>query len=78
LEKALHPSQELMQKIGAIVVHALEWISPGGMTLDQQQVHVLLNDPEVRRWLLDMGPLVPLPRTPPLGIAEEPGAKGTP
>ena len=62
-EAALHPSKELMQKIGSIVVHAWELTSPGGQSLDQHDLHGEL-DQEVRQWVLDLGDLVPKVRTP--------------
>jgi len=63
-EAALKPEKGLLAKLGSIAVHAYEMMSPGGQSLDQHELVVRLNDPEVRKWLKDMGEMVPLPRTP--------------
>ena len=54
----------LQCKLGSIVVHAEEMLSPKGHAFDKVALTTLLNDPEVRLWLMEMQKesLVPVKR----------------
>ena len=52
----------LLSKLGSIVVHADEFLSPGGHAFDKEALLQLIRDPEVQEWLKEMGPLVPVKR----------------
>lgn len=56
------PSMTLLCKLGSIIVHVDEFLSPDGHHLDLGEVKVLIADPDVQQWLKDMGPLVPKKR----------------
>ena len=60
----LRPLPTLLCKLGSIVVHAEEFLSPRGHPVDKAALDDLLKDPEVRAWLDDMGreALVPVKR----------------
>lgn len=45
------PKLSLLVKLGSIVVHAEEFMSPGGHEFDRFALESLLRDPEVVRWL---------------------------
>ena len=57
----LSPSATLLCKLGSIVVHADELLSPAGHEFDRTVILSLLADPEVAQWLLDMNALAMLP-----------------
>lgn len=59
----LKPSAALLCKLGSIVVHADEYLSPGGHAFDERAIAALLADVEVRRWVNAMGALLPQKRT---------------
>lgn len=48
------PGAALLCKLGSIVVHAEEAVSPMGHPLDVLVLKGLLNDPDVKRWLGEM------------------------
>lgn len=58
-------SPALLAKIGSIVGHAEEMMSPGGHHFDRIAMDALCSDPEVQAWLTDMRELamVPQPRS---------------
>lgn len=55
------PTPALLSKVGSIVRHAEEFLSPGGHHLDAEAVKTLLADPEVVDWLAAMDDLALLP-----------------
>lgn len=61
----LSPSPALLCKLGSIIVHADELVSPLGHEFDKEALKALLSDPDVSEWLKGMGEmaLVPLKRT---------------
>ena len=59
---ALKPDIALLSKIGSIVVHADELLSPKGHVYDKTVFQQLLNDPDVQMWIKQMGPLLPQKR----------------
>ena len=54
-------STGLLVKLGSIVVHTEEYLSPNGHELDQVAITSLLADPEVVNWLKAMRRLSLLP-----------------
>jgi len=62
MDKALKPSPALLAKIGSIVVHVQEGLSPTGHHFDLQGMKPLLADPEVVEWIEAMGVLLPKKR----------------
>ena len=58
----LKPSIQLLCKIGSVVVHAQEFLSPKGHHLDLAALRTLFEDKEVQQWIKDMGPLLPVKR----------------
>ena len=58
-KQAMNPSVQLLVKIGSIVVHADETLSPDGRNLDREVTIGLINDPDVQEWIAAMGVLLP-------------------
>lgn len=58
----LKPELSLLIKIGSAVVHAKELCSPKGHPFDKAALDSILSDPEVIKWIKDMGPFLPLER----------------
>jgi vacuolar-type H+-ATPase subunit C/Vma6 len=50
----LDPPVSLLCKLASIAVHADEYLSPHGHTLDADALKTLLADPEVTGWLEQM------------------------
>jgi hypothetical protein len=59
---ALRPKPALLAKVGAIVVHADELLSPGGHAFDRAALRSLLDDPDVGQWLQEMRRMALVPR----------------
>lgn len=57
----LAPSAELLVKLGSLIVHADEAMTPGGHSFDVEAFRGLLQDPEVVAWLEAMQALALLP-----------------
>lgn len=57
----IHPSASLLCKLGSIIVHMEEMLSPGGHGFDRLAAANLLKDPEVLEWLNDMRTAALLP-----------------
>ena len=57
----LNPSVALLIKLGSIIVHQEELLSPGGHTFDQHALDTVRNDPEVVEWLDTMTKMAFLP-----------------
>ena len=51
----------ILVKLGSIVVHVEEMLSPDGHDFDRQAILSGLSDPEVREWLAAMDALALLP-----------------
>ena len=62
MSDALKPSAALLSKLGSIVAHAEELLSPKGHPVDRNALQTLVDDQEVRTWIKQMGPLLPLKR----------------
>ena len=58
----LHPTLSLLVKLASIVGHVDEAMSLNGNVEDWSVLEILLKDEEVRRWLREMGPFVPVKR----------------
>lgn len=52
----------LLSRLGSIIVHFDEYCSDDGREIDKIEAMNLLDDSEVKKWLKDMGPLVPAKR----------------
>lgn len=63
-DNPLTPSMALLCKIGSILTHVEESMSPGAHDFDLIAMKSALNDPEVQRWLGEMGSraLIPVKR----------------
>ena len=61
----LKPNPALLCKLGSVIVHADEFLSPGGHHLDETAFRMALADPDVQGWLAQMRAMamVPLKRT---------------
>lgn len=61
----LKPSAQLLCKLGSIIVHADEFLSPFGHDFDRHALLSSLQDDDVQDWLIAMHDLalVPLKRT---------------
>jgi len=57
----LEPSARLLCKLGSIIVHADEFVSPRGHAFDREAMRGLLSDSEVVEWLKMMDRLALLP-----------------
>lgn len=57
------PSLSLLVKLGSIVVHTDEMMTPRRHAFDVITVRSLLSDPEVQEWIVAMGPLLPVKRS---------------
>lgn len=58
---ALNPSPQLLCKLGSIIVHAEELVSPFGHHFDKAALDSLMRDPQVVEWLAEMRRLAMLP-----------------
>lgn len=58
----LKPSLSLLSKLGSIVVHADEALSPKGHEYDRLAIRSLIGDPEIQQWIADMGVYLPKKR----------------
>ena len=64
IDEALNPNSSVLCKIGSIIVHIDEGLSSKGHPFDLVAIRALINDSEVRRWLvaMDNNCLLPLRR----------------
>jgi hypothetical protein len=60
--KAENPPLTLLCKLGSLAVHIDEALSDDSHQYDWTAIHMLLDDPEVKQWITDMGPLLPKKR----------------
>lgn len=60
-DSPLHPSAAVLAKVGSIVVHAEEMVSPGGHTYDHFALLPLLRDPDVVAWIEAMQKMALVP-----------------
>ena len=58
----LKPSISLLVKLGSIAVHVEEFFSPHGHPYDKVAAEQLLNDPEVKEWIVAMSAMMPRKR----------------
>ena len=59
--RALSPSAGLLCKLGSIVVHTDEMLSPGGHAFDRVALETLIRDPAVQEWIEQMGRMAMVP-----------------
>lgn len=60
--RTLNPSPMLLAKLGSIIVHVEEMLSPKGHAFDKVALEQLMLDPDVREWLAEMDALAMVPR----------------
>lgn len=58
----LKPGPSLLCKLGSIVVHAEEFLSPRGHEFDKAALDQLLQDGEVKAWVAAMDKMAMIPR----------------
>jgi hypothetical protein len=61
MAKPLEPSAQLLIKLGSIIVHADELMSPDGHPFDKIAFEELMRDPQVVAWIAEMNSLALLP-----------------
>lgn len=57
----LKPSPTLLCKLGSVIVHADELLSPRGHAFDKIAMESAIRDPEVLQWLEQMGKMAMIP-----------------
>lgn len=57
----LAPSPALLIKLGSVIVHQEELMSPHGHQFDKHALETVRNDPEVVEWLASMTKMAFLP-----------------
>jgi hypothetical protein len=57
----LKPSPSLLCKLGSVIVHVDELLSPSGHVFDREALKTVLQDAEVQEWLNAMNRLAFLP-----------------
>lgn len=57
----LNPAPQLLTKLGSIVVHVEEMLSPHGHAVDKLAIEPLLRDSDVQHWLRQMQELALVP-----------------
>jgi hypothetical protein len=50
----LKPSISLLCKLGSLIIHTDEFLSPSGHPIDKCSIDNLMRDPEVKEWLKQM------------------------
>lgn len=63
MSDALKPNMTLLVKIGSALIHFDEATSAEGRGVDMAIARRLLEDSDVRKWIKDMGALLPLKRS---------------
>jgi hypothetical protein len=58
----LKPALPLLMKLGSIVIHAEEMLSPQGHPVDVDTLRALVANEDVQQWIADMGVYLPLKR----------------
>lgn len=59
----MRPTLTLLVKLGSIAVHVDEMMSPAGHDYDKIALKALLDDPEVKDWIKNAGPMLPQKRS---------------
>lgn len=57
----LNPSPALLCKLGSIIVHTDELLSPFGHEFDREALKALMADADVQAWLRGMGEMALVP-----------------
>jgi hypothetical protein len=58
----LQPSVALLCKLGSVIVHAQEFLSPSGHPADRAALETLFSDEELQDWIKNMGVYMPVKR----------------
>ena len=59
---ATKPDLPLLMKLGSIIVHMEEYLSPKGNPVDREALEALLANDDVQQWIKDMGVFLPVKR----------------
>lgn len=57
----LKPTVSTLVKLGSIIVHLEEVLSPKGHSFDRYALQTLWDDPEVKEWIAQMNAMAMLP-----------------
>ncbi len=58
----LKPTPQLLIKLGSIIVHYKEYLSPDGHALDLDAINALMDDEDVKEWMAGMDKMAFLPK----------------
>lgn len=58
----LKPNSQLLIKLGSIIIHYQEFLSPGGHQFDKTTAETLLENEDVKEWIKGMNDLALLPQ----------------
>ena len=61
MNNPLTPNAGLLAKLGSLIIHAEEMLSPAGHGVDKVALEAGIADPEVQAWLAEMRALAMLP-----------------
>lgn len=62
MSNPLKPDMKLLCKLGSIIQHADEMLSPKGHHFDKDALLAILKEPDVKAWLKDMDKLALIPK----------------
>lgn len=62
MKDPLKPDTSILIKLGSIAVHVSEMLSPEGHDFDRIVIQSLLNDSEIKKWLLEMDKMALIPK----------------
>ena len=62
MKDPLKPELQVLMKLGSIVVHTDEFFSSDGHGFDKTVLEGLLQDQQVKDWIIAMGPMLPKKR----------------
>lgn len=58
----LKPTPQLLIKLGSIITHYKEYLSPDGRALDLDAVNALMDNEDVKEWMVGMDEMAFLPK----------------
>lgn len=61
-DEAMKPKITILVKLGSLAIHIEEVLSPNGHVFDKAAIQTLLDDPEVKEWLMLMDKMSFLPK----------------
>ncbi len=57
----LKPTPQLLIKLGSLIVHYEEFVSPNGSVIDKQTIDAMMKQDDVKEWFTEMRKLALLP-----------------